>query len=539
MIVATLPFAFSGTAPFLVLGALMTGGTWSSGALQTALLQRPGRLRTLAGQVLALLVVVAVAVLVTFVVIGGFSLAVARAQTGSWSPEISPFPAVSVVARGAGVCLLVPLTYAAAGLLLGLLLRNASAAVAVALLWSVVLEGLLDVVALQAGGVFQVINDALPGASAVSLGSWFGAVGGGPGTQMYFRVAPATAVWVLAGYLCGFVLAAAVLLMCRDVAAATSTSRPHAEHRKAQARLRDGEERSPRRLLPAPRWSASVRAELLVLRKRPVAWALLLTTPFFTLVTGYGLNYLFYVTAGTGVSQGVSPSLPTLLPGEFVARALSNFGFNDVGVDTSAAFLLLGALVAGSDWSRRTITTSTVQGPTRLETFLGQAAALVLLLALSAAATFVLAATASMAIAQREFGLAWTGMSPLPAAGVVAQGLAAAVLISVAFALAGLALGTATRSSSGAIGAVLVWVIVVQRQLDTLATQVGGVVQTFTNLLPNTSQATLTQLFGSVSPYSTATDLPVQASVAVGLLAAYSVAFLLIPAYLLQRRDLA
>ena len=99
---------------------------------------------------------------------------------------------------------------------------------------------------------------------------------------------------------------------------------------------------------------ASLRAELLVLRKSRVAWVLVLTAPLLTLVTDYlfgflgylGDNPLMYAQEGTPAQ-----ALESLLPGQFVINAVEQFYF-------TAPFIVLGAVIAGGDWGRGTIKTS-------------------------------------------------------------------------------------------------------------------------------------------------------------------------------------
>jgi hypothetical protein len=64
----------------------------------------------------------------------------------------------------------------------------------------------------------------------------------------------------------------------------------------------------------------SLRAELLVLRKSKVAWALVLTTPLLTLITVYLVGFLEYVgdTPARSVQEGTrAQNLPSLLPIQF------------------------------------------------------------------------------------------------------------------------------------------------------------------------------------------------------------------------------
>ena len=71
---------------------------------------------------------------------------------------------------------------------------------------------------------------------------------------------------------------------------------------------------------------AAMRAELLVLRKWPAAWGLLLVVPAATLLPYYVVSFVVYLTDTPAeyVQQG-SPAmiLPSLLPSQFVIVALA------------------------------------------------------------------------------------------------------------------------------------------------------------------------------------------------------------------------
>ena len=98
---------------------------------------------------------------------------------------------------------------------------------------------------------------------------------------------------------------------------------------------------------------ASLRAELLVLRKSKVAWALVLTTPMLTLITIYLLWFLEYLgdTPALYAQEGTpAQALQGLLPSQFNIQAIEQ-------VAITAPFIVLGAVIAGGDWGRGTIKT--------------------------------------------------------------------------------------------------------------------------------------------------------------------------------------
>lgn len=216
-IIAVGVYSFVGTVVPLVLGALTSGSDWSRGTLKTSLSQRPGRVRTFAGQTLAVGSMLIFSVVMNFAGAAGASAILQAVTHGTGSPADSAFPPLVVVAKSVAVGILISFTYGAAGLALGTLFRSAGAAIAVALLWTQGVIVLLDTLSLQVGGVLEKINDLTPDASAVSLTDSFGSAGGGADTDMYFRVDPSITGWVLAGYAAMFFLLGLILIRRRDV----------------------------------------------------------------------------------------------------------------------------------------------------------------------------------------------------------------------------------------------------------------------------------------------------------------------------------
>ena len=248
------------------------------------------------------------------------------------SPAAGPMPAVAVVARGLGVGLLISVTYGAAGIAMGTWFRSTSLSMAVGLLWTVIAEGILYDLGLQAGGALRVIVDVLPTASIASISSTFGALGGGANTSMYFPIRPAIGFCVLVGYTAASLSFALILLRRRDVGVGRVSRRrrrPNAggaadpnlisvlpaqprpplaqgspassePGRKTSLAVRDPAEQTDGVL-------ASVRAELLVLSKRPAVWAFVLLPALYTLLGSYVIQYVYYRTASSGLFQGLNP----------------------------------------------------------------------------------------------------------------------------------------------------------------------------------------------------------------------------------------
>jgi ABC-2 type transport system permease protein len=529
-------------APFAVLGAMMAGGDWSRGTIKTALQQGPRRAATFIGQAVAMAVACAASVAANFAVAGAASLVLRSLAAGAVTHAGGAMPGAGVLARGLGVGLLIAVLYGAGGLALGTLFRSTSGAIAVAVLWTVIVAPVLYDLTLEVGGVVKTIGDLLPQTSAESITATFGALGGGAGTSMYYPVSPAVTVWVLLGYTAAFLAVALAVLRFRDVGAGA----PSRMERRLAIWRRPGRTRAAAPVIAVPPDRpagvlTSLRAELLILSRRPAVWAFVLAPPVAMLLNSYLLQYVYYRAAASGTLQGLSPIqiLPAILPGQFMTVSLNSLGFS-TGVDGTVPFFLLGALVAGSDWDRGTIRTSLLQGPGRLRTVAGQILAVMAALAVSAVCTVILAAAASAMISLTLTGSAATESTAFPAAGQVAGGVAAALLISVAYGAVGWGFGTLFRSAGAAIAVALLWADIVALQLDQTARTFPGALLRIYQFLPDASTNTLSNLFGTA--YSPVIPAPVVVqitpAIAFTVLIAYAAVFFAGPGLLIRRRDI-
>ena len=236
---------------------------------------------------------------------------------------------------------------------------------------------------------------------------------------------------------------------------------------------------------------ASMRAELLVLRKWPAACGLLLVTPALVLLSDYVAQFVSYLklTPADYATYGTpSQAFGSLTPSQFNIIAVNQFNFSG-----TAPFIILGAVMAGSDWGRGTITTALLQRPGRAATSVGQA-------------------------------------------------LAAALVLALAYATIGLALGIGLRSATAGIGAVLLWAVIVQPSLEYFAAQLHGIMLHLYEILPNAATNTVVNLEGNPNlalygeNFPTAQVAPVLAFLTLGL---YAAAFLALPALITRRRDIA
>lgn len=202
-----------GGALLLTLGALLAGSEYGWGTLKTLLGQGPRRLQVLAAQLLALLVVLAVAVVVSFGLTALASGAIAATESAP-----ADWPTAGRLLRGLGGGLLIAATWGALGLLLGHALRSTALPIALGLVWVLAVENLIVNVAAPLLGVFDAAQAALPG---VNAGSLVAALAGAGATLRTPGIAPIVdgtqAAWVLAAFLVVFTTVTGLLLTRRDV----------------------------------------------------------------------------------------------------------------------------------------------------------------------------------------------------------------------------------------------------------------------------------------------------------------------------------
>ena len=259
---------------------------------------------------------------------------------------------------------------------------------------------------------------------------------------------------------------------------------------------------------------AAARAELLVLRKWPTAWALLLVTPVLMLAVDYFAEFVLYLTltpAEYGSFGTPAQNLPSMLPSQFSIIAVSQFTFS-----AQVPLIVLGALMAGGDWTRGTLRTTLLQDCGRTRAYLGQLAALSVAAIASTVLTFAVAAGASLAVRALEPAAASSYTGAIPPTPAIAGALGAAVLIALAYAALGLALGTICRSAVVAMSLALVWTMIIDSTLYQLAITAGGPLRTISDLAPGPSAVTLSGLFGTPGGGATSQNyLPVSTPEAV------------------------
>jgi|tagenome__1003787_1003787.scaffolds.fasta_scaffold20434353_1 ABC-2 type transport system permease protein len=202
-----------GGALLLTLGALLAGSEYGWGTLKTLLAQGPRRLTVLAGQLLALLTVLAGTLVFGFLLTALCSWGIARAESVP-----ADWPGVAELAQGLGGALLIACVWGSMGVFLGTALRGTALAIGLGLVWILAVENLVVNVAAPLLGFFDAAQAALPGVNAGSL------VAGLAGPDAVLRTPGVAAIvdggqaaWVLGGFLVLFTGLTALLVTRRDI----------------------------------------------------------------------------------------------------------------------------------------------------------------------------------------------------------------------------------------------------------------------------------------------------------------------------------
>ena len=195
----------------LILGALAVGSEYGWATFKTVLTQRPGRYAVFFGKLLALGILLALLVVLTFAA-GAASGYVITALEGA------PFgwPAAGELARALGAGGLILAIWAAFGVLLATLLRSTALSVGIGLVYLLVLETIISNLPIQ-NEAFQDAREFFPSQNSNFLANSFsGQTQGGPASPKP-PVDASQAALVLFAYAAAFVLLAAFVFRRRDV----------------------------------------------------------------------------------------------------------------------------------------------------------------------------------------------------------------------------------------------------------------------------------------------------------------------------------
>jgi ABC-2 type transport system permease protein len=276
---------------------------------------------------------------------------------------------------------------------------------------------------------------------------------------------------------------------------------------------------------------ASMRAELLRLRKWPATWVIIGVWLTLNVMFGYVFDYLNYREAVSGGDQRVAGALLSQLslegvPSTMVA-GLPMFG--------GSLVVILAALSTGSGFGWNTWRTVFTQGPRRLSALGGTLLALAAVVATVATLTLVTDLAASAIVMNvTSQDLVWPGL------GALAEGLGGALLIVATWTAGGALIGIVAKSPALSVGLGLVWLLVVENLLRGVATLLGPLEQV-TNVLPGSAAGSLAGAIGAPTEIETGGAPGVltvlTGTQAIALLVVYLVSFVSLASLLMTRRD--
>lgn len=270
-------------------------------------------------------------------------------------------------------------------------------------------------------------------------------------------------------------------------------------------------------------WS-SFRAEIMKLGRRPAVWSLLAVAVTLELLFAYLLPYAGY--RGSSEGPNADRGLAATLPDQLVGNAIGG-----LPVFLGAIALILGVLVVGGEYGWGTWKTAFTQGPSRFAVYGGKLAALATATLAGVLVMFVAGAGSGVLIASVESApVSW------PGAGDLLVGAGAGWLVAMMWATFGGLLAVVMRGVALPVGLGLVWLLIVQNLLGSIAAAVFDWFDTLRRGLPGDNAGSLVASLGAASDTPGVAEL-VGAGQAALVVAAYLVAFAAGAGVLLQRRD--
>jgi ABC-2 type transport system permease protein len=269
---------------------------------------------------------------------------------------------------------------------------------------------------------------------------------------------------------------------------------------------------------------ATIRAEWRKNRFRP---AFLVSSGLIAAIAALVYGVSWYQALHPGIGERRVVSIAALYPDQFV-NAVIGAGF-PVG---AAIAIVLGALIAGSEYSWGTMKTTLTQGPGRLTTWFGRVVAFEAWMGILTAILFVVGAACSVVVASFQgHAITWPALVDL------AKGFGTIWLVFAVNGAIGLALGVLIKQSAAALGVGLIYVLAVElllvRFIDSLN---NGAYQWIGNLFVNQNATALTQSFRSAAFGPSATP-SIGAEQAVLVLFGYFAGLIIIAAALVRQRD--
>lgn len=272
--------------------------------------------------------------------------------------------------------------------------------------------------------------------------------------------------------------------------------------------------------------ASSYRSELFKLVRRPAVWVVLSVWLALMLLFTYVFPYVAY--RGTTNPAAALVRLTPLLPAHLAGQALTGYP-----VWGGALIVVLGALVAGSEYGWGTLKTLLGNSPNRVNAFAGQLGALA-----TVVAGLVVVAFACSGLAGVLIGLTAHASLTAPSGADLARSLAAGWLILCMWAAFGVLLGTLLRGTALSIGLGVVWLLAVEDLLRATAALVPPIA-TVEKGLPGVNAGSLVAALGAPAASASGTGIAavVGGAQAIAIVAAYLVLFAVVGGVLLWRRD--
>jgi ABC-2 type transport system permease protein len=274
--------------------------------------------------------------------------------------------------------------------------------------------------------------------------------------------------------------------------------------------------------------------ELFKSSKRPAVYVCVISLLAIAATIGYLIPWLIETYPPAGSTRALPEGTTfadlkvVLYPMNLVRQTVQQWGLLG-GVFA----LILGVLSQGSEYGWGTIKTLYTQRAGRLQMLFGKIGALAVVILVLVIGLFVVDAMASTLVALID------GKSiSFPDATTILKGVAALFLIFGFWALFGFALATLFRQSALAIGIGLAYALVIEGIILGFASQFAGWIKELQQWFPVANTGYLSESFGQPAGRAFQTSAPfADATHAVVVLVAYLVAFVVINAVLLRRRD--
>jgi ABC-type transport system involved in multi-copper enzyme maturation permease subunit len=273
---------------------------------------------------------------------------------------------------------------------------------------------------------------------------------------------------------------------------------------------------------------ASFRAEFIKQVRRPAVWIILAIAAVLSLLFGYIIPYIIYTHPPQGVSvQDQSNILTSITPEGLLGNQIGGL------VLFGAAFcLIIGVLVAGSEYGWNTIATILTQRPGRLDVLGGKLLVLVLIAVVYEIVIIGPALPASYIAARRlDAPTNWPSLAEF------LGGVGAGLLLLCMWTLGGALLAILFRGTALAIGLGMVYLFVIENLITGFAGRLS-VLKTIEKLLPGVNGGALISSI-SHSAGNPGVDHVISATRGGITIAIYTAIFVVIASIVFRRRDVA